>query len=254
MFLGGNWQIKELKDALPPEEFAKWGIAPIPQLSRRPGADRHRRLDLGGLLARSRRSSARRRSSSSTSRRRATPRASARRPGRLPVRQSVYRDYPAFREEPFAFFGSMLVVGAGAAGGADLQRDLARAAARHRLRDRRHAHAGAGRRRSVPRGRRRRRSGVAHGRRAAGVGFDRCWVPALVRGCPGRPGARARTTVAASASWLVPAVALVAVFLLYPILELVRVAFTDLGAPGGPYRYTLARIPRARRRSRSSTG
>src|SRR4029450_9884598 len=32
MFLGGNWQIKELKDALSPDEFAKWAIAPIPQL------------------------------------------------------------------------------------------------------------------------------------------------------------------------------------------------------------------------------
>ena len=31
MFLGGNWQIRELKDALPPQEFAKWALAPIPQ-------------------------------------------------------------------------------------------------------------------------------------------------------------------------------------------------------------------------------
>jgi multiple sugar transport system permease protein len=32
---------------------------------------------------------------------------------------------------------------------------------------------------------------------------------------------------------------LTTVFLLYPILELLRMAFTDLRAPGGPYRYTL---------------
>ncbi len=54
MFLGGNWQIKELKDALPPDEFAKWGIAPIPQLARRHGADRYRRMGLGRVLAGSR--------------------------------------------------------------------------------------------------------------------------------------------------------------------------------------------------------
>ena len=59
----------------------------------------------------------------------------------------------------------------------------------------------------------------------------------------------ARAPAAGVRLWLAPAVVLVAVFLLYPILELVRIAFTDLGAPGRPYRYTLARISRARSRS-----
>jgi multiple sugar transport system substrate-binding protein len=31
MFLGGNWQLKDLESGLPPDEFAKWDIAPIPQ-------------------------------------------------------------------------------------------------------------------------------------------------------------------------------------------------------------------------------
>ena len=39
--------------------------------------------------------------------------------------------------------------------------------------------------------------------------------------------------------WLAPAILLSGIFLLYPILELVRTAFTDMGAPGTPYRYTL---------------
>jgi multiple sugar transport system permease protein len=34
-------------------------------------------------------------------------------------------------------------------------------------------------------------------------------------------------------------IGLVAFFLLYPILELIRIAFTDLAAPGGDYTYTL---------------
>ena len=31
MFLGGNWQLKDLQTGLSPAEFAKWDIAPIPQ-------------------------------------------------------------------------------------------------------------------------------------------------------------------------------------------------------------------------------
>jgi len=31
MFLGGNWQIRQLKEILPPEEFEKWDVALIPQ-------------------------------------------------------------------------------------------------------------------------------------------------------------------------------------------------------------------------------
>ena len=27
----GNWQVRELEDAMPPEEFAKWAVAPMPQ-------------------------------------------------------------------------------------------------------------------------------------------------------------------------------------------------------------------------------
>ena len=31
MFLGGNWQLGDLEAGLPPAEFAKWDVAPIPQ-------------------------------------------------------------------------------------------------------------------------------------------------------------------------------------------------------------------------------
>ena len=55
-----------------------------------------------------RRSSAPPRSSSSTSKRRTTRRASAKAPAACRCGKSVYRDYPAFREEPFPFFGAML--------------------------------------------------------------------------------------------------------------------------------------------------
>ena len=52
MFLGGNWQLSDLQAGLPPAEFAKWDIAPIPQADAGTRVDRHRRLGLGGLRAR----------------------------------------------------------------------------------------------------------------------------------------------------------------------------------------------------------
>jgi multiple sugar transport system substrate-binding protein len=33
MFLGGNWQVNQLRDIVGPDEFAKWAIAPLPQMS-----------------------------------------------------------------------------------------------------------------------------------------------------------------------------------------------------------------------------
>jgi multiple sugar transport system permease protein len=39
--------------------------------------------------------------------------------------------------------------------------------------------------------------------------------------------------------WLAATIALVAVFLLYPMFDLLRIALTDLAAPGSPYTYTL---------------
>jgi len=32
MFQGGSWQVRQLEDMLPPEEFRKWNIAPLPQI------------------------------------------------------------------------------------------------------------------------------------------------------------------------------------------------------------------------------
>jgi multiple sugar transport system substrate-binding protein len=33
MFMGGNWQINQLRDVLSEDEYAKWAIAPLPQLN-----------------------------------------------------------------------------------------------------------------------------------------------------------------------------------------------------------------------------
>ncbi len=80
MFLGGNWQLKDLQTGLSPAEFAKWDIAPIPQ------ADANTRsTGTGGwvwvVFARDPGAAARPRSNSSaTSKRPRTRRASARPP------------------------------------------------------------------------------------------------------------------------------------------------------------------------------
>jgi multiple sugar transport system substrate-binding protein len=236
MFLGGNWQIRELQDALPPEEFAKWGIAPIPQYREGPAptgtggwiwvifsqdADKRRAAAQFVLDIEAPHNGAR--ISQGT--------------GRLPVRRSVYRDYEAFRQEPFAFFGDML--GAARARPAvpiynaisrELQIAIGYAIDGSRTPEQAVDEAF----RVVV---------EEHTRRQASVhqtgGFDPfLWAPALLAALVGgialtRPGA------AHLRLWLAPAIVLVAVFLLYPILELVRIALTDMGAPGGPYRYTL---------------
>ena len=161
MFLGGNWQIKELKDALSPEEFAKWGDRADSAVSRGPGADRHRRLDLGGLREGSG-EAARRRQVHPRHRGAAQRRAhQRRRPGGCRCAAASIATTRHFARSRFHFSASMLGAGARAAGGADLQRDLARAADRDRLRHRGHAHARSGRGRRVPRScRRRMRAGA----------------------------------------------------------------------------------------------
>ena len=57
MFIGGHWQNFQLKEAMPPEQFAKWEASEHARADRRPALDRHRRLDGGGASARIRRRS-----------------------------------------------------------------------------------------------------------------------------------------------------------------------------------------------------
>lgn len=234
MFLGGNWQIKELKDALPPEEFAKWGIAPIPQFRKGPAP-----TGTGGWIwVIFSKDPEKQRAAAKFVLDVEAPHNAARisqATGRLPVRRSVYREYAAFREEPFTFFGSMLSaararpavpiynaisrelqVAIGYAIEGTRTPEEAVDAAWRVVIDEDNLH-----RARVPGGR----------------GFDLlAWIPALLAvALAGLTIARGRGV----RTWLAPAIVLVAVFLLYPILELVRIAFTDLEAPGGSYRYTL---------------
>jgi ABC-type sugar transport system permease subunit/ABC-type glycerol-3-phosphate transport system substrate-binding protein len=237
MFLGGNWQIRELKDALPPEEFAKWGVAPIPQLRAGPAptgtggwvwvvfaSDPEKQRAAAKFILDIESPSNGARISQGT--------------GRLPVRRSAYRDYAAFREEPFAFFGGLL--GAARARPAapiynsisrELQLAIGYAIEGGRTPEQAVDDAF---RIVVDEDQRRREPRAA---RTAGADVV-AWAPAALAVVLGGL-ALASARAAGLRLWLAPAVALATLFLLYPILELVRIAFTDLAAPGGAYGYTL---------------
>ena len=236
MFLGGNWQIRELKDALPPEEFAKWAIAPIPQYRAGPAP-----TGTGGWIwVVFSKDPAKRRAAAQFVLDIEVPRNAARiseGTGRLPVRRSVYRDYPAFKEEPFAFFGQML--SAARARPAvpiynTISRELQLAIGYAIEGTRTPAEAVDAAWRVVVAEDTERRTNSSRSNT-----FDLlAWIPVLLTVVL----AGVALTRAGGGSlryWLAPTIALVALFLLYPILELIRIAFTDLAAPGSPYQYTL---------------
>ena len=245
MFLGGSWQLRELEGALSPEEFARWAIADIPQ-----AAGAHRSTGTGGWVwVTFAPDPERQRAAAEFLRFIESPANVARVsvPTRqLPVRRSVYRDFPVFRENQwYATFGRMLVdgrarpavpiypaiseqlqlaVGAVVSGAKTPEAAVDDAwvavqtiAARQRQRD-----TGQTRRLDIiallpPIG-----AALVFAAVIAGVGRK-------------QPG----LTV-----WLAPALALVSVFLLYPVFDLLRLAFTDARTHGGGYTYGLATIGR----------
>ena len=225
MFLGGNWQLNDLRAGLRAEDFANWEIAPIPQAN---GAtpstgtggwvwvvftrDRERRRAAVEFIRDVERRDHAARISMAT--------------GHLPARRSVYRDYPFFsRDRWYQRFGEMLRYGRArplvavypaisqalqiaigdvisGAQAPDAAVDRAFDAARAE-----HARLTAA---SLPRARR--PSALA---RAPAIGVTILALFVLWR------VAREDRQLAV---WLMPAVALVATLLLYPMLELVRIA------------------------------
>jgi multiple sugar transport system substrate-binding protein len=238
MFLGGSWQLRELERALSPEEFRKWAIADIPQAE--PGL---RATGTGGWVwvtfskdpekARVATEFLRFVESPANVARISIP------TRQLPVRRSVYRDFAVFRESRwYVVFGEML------------------------------AHARA--RPAVPlyptiSEQLQLAVGYAvSGTKTPEAAVDDAWQ--AVRSAAARSDARAaraprRTdpirflppAVALlaillllwslgrqhwqAAIWLAPALGLVAAFLVYPVLDLVRLAFTDARTHGADYTY-----------------
>jgi multiple sugar transport system substrate-binding protein len=111
MFLGGNWELKDLQTGLSPEDFAKWDIAPIPQLD----ASTQSTGTGGWVWVVFARDPERQRAGVEFIRSVEAPAHAARisqATGHLPVRRSVYRDFPIFSEDRwYRRFGEMLVDG-----------------------------------------------------------------------------------------------------------------------------------------------
>jgi multiple sugar transport system substrate-binding protein len=234
MFLGGNWQLKELQAALSPEQFAKWDIAPIPQSQ----PDQFSTGTGGWIWVVFAKDPARRRAAAEFILHVEAPRHAARisaATGHLPVRRSVYRDFPAFRDPWFTRFGEMLAYGKARPPAAiydtitrELQLAIGYAIDGTKTPERAVDDAW-----SAVRMQAQGRS-AARGRQQ---GFDPVrWIPASVAALL---AAAALWAASHARVWLAGAVALTAAVLVYPILELVRVAFTDTSVPGGPYRYTM---------------
>jgi multiple sugar transport system permease protein len=242
MFLGGNWQLKDLEAGLSPADFGKWDIAPIPQ------ADANTRsTGTGGwvwvVFARD---PARRRAAIEFIRDVEAPAHAARiseATGHLPVRQSVYRDFPIFSQDTwYRRFGEMLVdgharptvpiypeisqrlqlaIGSVVSGGKSPDEALDEAwravTAEHE-------------RQSAS------RTAVAR----SGVDWL-AWIPiALAAAFPAAIFWRGRRSADAGAvRWVLPALALVTLILIYPMLDLIRLSLTDATVAGTRYSYTV---------------
>jgi len=243
MFLGGSWQLRELEFALPPDEFAKWAIADIPQAD--PATES---TGTGGWVwVTFTHDPVKQKAATELLRFIESPENVARIsiPTRqLPVRRSVYRDFPVFRENKwYAQFGRMLVHGRARPAVAiypaiSEQLQLAVGAVvsgakspESAVDDAFHAvQAIAERQRLRAAGERRQFDPIT-------------WAPpiAAVLLCAWLLSGTGRRTML----WLAPALVLVSVFLVYPVFDLVRLAVTDARAYDNRYTYglqTLARL------------
>ena len=241
MFLGGNWQLKDLQTGLPPAEFAKWDIAPIPQAD-----EKSRSTGTGGwvwvVFAKD---PERQRAAVEFIRDVEAPAHAAKiseATGHLPVRRSVYRDFPIFSRDPwYRRFGEMLVdgharptaliypamsqqlqlaIGAVVSGARTPEQALDEAVraidAEYALQT------------SSP--------------GAARTSVDPiAWIPVILAAVvPLAMFWRGRRDSAGAARWVLPATALVTIILFYPMLDLLRLSLTDATVAGSRYAYTLA--------------
>jgi multiple sugar transport system substrate-binding protein len=242
MFLGGNWQLKDLQTGLSPSDFARWDIAPIPTAD----AGTHSTGTGGWVWVVFARDPGRRRAAVEFILDVESPAHAARisaASGHLPVRRSVYRDVPLFSEDIwYRRFGEMLVDGharptvriypaisqrlqlaIGSVISGDKTPEEALEEAWRAVTDE-YARQTAS------------RSTVSR------TGADpMVWLPLAASVLfPIAIFARGRRADAAVIRWVLPALALVTVILIYPMLDLVRLSLTDATVAGTRYAYTVA--------------
>ena len=238
MFLGGNWQLGDLEAGLPPAEFAKWDVAPIPQKN----AGTQSTGTGGWVWVMFARDPVRQRAAAEFLQfveSRANVGRITQATGHLPVRHSVYREVPFFRDSPWhRKFAEMVVHG----------KARPAAAAYPAISQQLQIAVGA----------------AVAGDKTPEQAVDDAWraVQASTARRAGQPAAAGRDWLALVPMlgalalalavlwplrgaqgplrlWLLPAIVLSTALIVYPILDLARVALTDTGAYGSPHRYTL---------------
>ena len=241
MFLGGNWQVKDLQTGLSPAEFAKWDIAPIPQADART-----RSTGTGGwvwvVFAKD---PGRRRAAIEFIRDVEAPAHAARisaATGHLPVRRSVYRDFPIFSRDPwYRRFGEMLADGHARptsliypAMSQQLQLAIGAVVSGEKTPEQALDEANS----AIDAEYARQISSRSTNRTS---GDPLAWIPMIVAGVvPLVMFWRGRRDSAGAARWALPATALVTIILFYPMLDLLRLSLTDATVAGTRYAYTLA--------------
>ncbi|PYR40554.1 MAG: hypothetical protein DMF93_10770 [Acidobacteria bacterium] len=240
MFLGGNWQLKDLQTGLSPADFARWDISPIPTAD----AGTTSTGTGGWVWVVFARDPARRQAAIEFIRDVEAPAHAARiseATGHLPVRRSVYRDFPIFSQDVwYRRFGDMLASG--------------------------HARPTAPIYPAISQQLQLAIGAVVAGERSPEQALDAAWSAVLeeysretmAKAAPARTGAdpiawlpalaaalfplgifwRGRRADAALMPWILPAAALVTIVLVYPMLDLLRLSFTDATVAGRSYQYT----------------
>jgi multiple sugar transport system substrate-binding protein len=241
MFLGGNWQARDMQNRLPPAEFAKWDAAPIPQAEaglRSTGTG-------GWVWVTFARDPVKRRAAVEFMRfvesRENVPRI-ARSGGQLPVRKSAYRDVPFFRDDPwYRRFGEIVADGRARptvpiypAISEQLQLAVGYAVSGEKSPEQAVDDAWAAVQQVAAR-----RQGRAEERRRGidPLALVSIGLAVVLAGIALRP---ARGEAPGLRLWLAPAVLLVTAVLVYPMLDLVRIASTDTRTHGAAYHYGLA--------------
>jgi multiple sugar transport system substrate-binding protein len=243
MFLGGSWQLRDLEAGLSAEHFARWDIAPMPQAE--PGVVS---TGTGGWVWVSFARDPRKHALAVEFMRFVESPGNVGRLSQLmhqlPVRRSVYQDFPFFREDRFhARFGELLrhararpAVPLYPAISEQLQLAVGYAVAGEKSPEQavddawRAVQAQAARREPAP-------AGPGRGRDLAALAPPALALLLALAVLWPRPGQDR-----AIALWLAPAVGLSAAFLLYPMLDLVRLALTDARTHGAGYAYTLSSL------------
>jgi multiple sugar transport system substrate-binding protein len=242
MFLGGSWQLRDLEPSLSKEQFALWDVAPIPQR-----AEGVVSTGAGGWIWVS--------FATDPAKQKAAAELiqfieSSKNVGvisqlahQLPARKSVYQQFPFFREDPFhARFGEWLA-GARARPAVliypTISEQLQLAIGYAVSGDKTPEQAVDGAFAEVLKVAERQKAGAAPPPSFDALMFAPAALTVILLGLGLLAVWRENRALVA---WLAPALALATAFLLYPMLELIRLSATNATTEGAGYAYTTASL------------